>query len=83
MGMTAALKFRSIVTNMENVIAVELLCAAQGIEFRRPLRAGEGVEQAHSIVREMVPKLGEDRALAPDIAAIAAAIRVGRFDTVS
>jgi hypothetical protein len=31
----------------------------------------------------MVPKLGEDRALAPDIAAIAAAIRVGRFDTVS
>ena len=83
MGMTAALKFRTIVTNLENVIAVELLCAAQGIEFRRPLRAGDGVEQAHAIVRALVPKLEEDRALAPDIEAIANAIRQGRFAEVN
>jgi histidine ammonia-lyase len=83
MGMTAALKFRSIVANMENLIAVELLCAAQGIEFRRPLRAGEGVEQAHAIIRELVPKLEEDRALAGDIAAVASAIRDGGFAGVT
>jgi histidine ammonia-lyase len=83
MGMTAALKFRSIVTNLENVIAVELLCAAQGIEFRRPLRSGDGVEQAHAIVRELVPKLEDDRVLAGDIDAVASAIREGRFDSVN
>jgi len=83
MGITAALKFRSIATNLESVIAVELLCAAQGIEFRRPLHAGEGVEQAHSIIRELVPKLAEDRPLAPDIDAISTAIREGKFDPVS
>jgi histidine ammonia-lyase len=63
------------------VIAVELLCAAQGIDYRRPLRAGDGVEQAFAIVRELVPKLAEDRVLAPDITAVAEAIRAGRFET--
>jgi histidine ammonia-lyase len=82
MGMTAALKLRTSVENMEKVVAIELLCAAQGIDFRRPLRAGAGVEAAFSIVREIVPKLEEDRPLAADIDAVAAAIRSGRFDSV-
>jgi histidine ammonia-lyase len=82
MGMTAALKLRTSVENMEKVVAIELLCAAQGIDFRRPLRAGAGVEAAFSMVREIVPKLEEDRPLAPDIDAVAAAIRTGRFDSV-
>jgi histidine ammonia-lyase len=80
MGLTAALKFRTIVENLERVIAVELLCAAQGIDFRRPLRAGEGVEQAHAIIRQLVPKLEADRMLAPDVEAVAGAIRKGFFD---
>ncbi len=82
MGMTAALKLRTSVENMEKVVAIELLCAAQGIDFRRPLRAGAGVEAAFSMVRDIVPKLEEDRPLAADIDAIAAAIRTGRFDSV-
>jgi histidine ammonia-lyase len=80
MGLTAALKFRTIVENLERVIAVELLCAAQGIDFRRPLRAGEGVEQAHAIIRQLVPKREADRMLAPDVEAVAGAIRKGFFD---
>lgn len=80
MGMTAALKLRGIVSNMESVVAVELLCAAQALGFRRPLRAGEGVEQAFEIVRQIAPKLEEDRPLASEIAAVAAAIRQGVFD---
>ena len=82
MGMTAALKLRTSVENMEKVVAIELLCAAQGIDFRRPLRAGVGVEAAFVIVRDIVPKLEEDRPLAADIDAVAAAIRTGRFDSV-
>ena len=82
MGMTAALKLRTSVENMEKIVAIELLCAAQGIDFRRPLRAGAGVEAAFQIVREIVPKLEEDRALAADIDAVAAAIRAGRFDGI-
>ncbi len=82
MGMTAALKLREIVWNMEHVIAVELLCGAQGIDYRRPLRAGAGVEQAYEIVRGIAPPLGEDRPLAAEIGAVAAAIRAGAFETV-
>lgn len=81
MGMTAALKFRTIVENVENVLAIELLAAAEGLEFRRPLRAGRGVERAHAAVRSLVPRLEEDRALSPDIALVAEAIRDGKFDS--
>ncbi len=46
MGMTAALKLRTIVENAENLFAIELLVAASALEFRRPLKAGLGVEAA-------------------------------------
>ncbi len=82
MGMTAALKLSEITANLEHVVAVELLCGAQAIEFRRPLRGGEGVERAHAAVRELAPMLEEDRPLAPDILAVAAAIREGRFEGI-
>src|SRR5437773_1559696 len=51
MGMTAALKLRTIVENAEHLLAIELLAAAEGIEFRRPLKAGVGVERAYESVR--------------------------------
>jgi histidine ammonia-lyase len=79
MGMTAALKFRTIVDNAENVIAIELLAAAEGIEHRRPLKAGAGVERAFATLREIAPPLTQDRALADDIARVATAIREGKF----
>src|SRR6266446_4843282 len=80
MGMTSALKLRSIVNLAENLLAIELLAAAQGLEHRRPLKAGRGVERAFAAVRKIVPPLTEDRALSGDIARVAEAIRRGDFD---
>ncbi|MFN2541330.1 MAG: histidine ammonia-lyase [Chthoniobacterales bacterium] len=81
MGMTAALKLRSIVDLAENLLAIELLAGAEGLEHRRPLRAGAGVERAFAVVREIAPPLSEDRSLSPDIARVADALRHGAFDT--
>ena len=80
MGMTSALKLRSIVELAENLLAVELLTATQGLEYRRPLRAGRGVERAFAAVRKVSPPLTHDRALAGDIVRVAEAIRRGDFD---
>jgi histidine ammonia-lyase len=81
MGMTSGLKLRSIVENAEHVLAIELLAGAEALEHRRPLRAGAGVERAHATVRKYAAPLLEDRVMAPDISAIAAAIRNGEFDS--
>ena len=80
MGMTAAIKLRSIVENAENMLAIELLAGAEGLEYRAPLRPGRGVQRAYEIVRSHVPRLESDRPLSPDIQAIAEAIRRGDFD---
>ena len=80
MGMTGALKLRQIVENVERVVAIELMCAAQGLEFRRPLRPGREIERAYDAVRAIVPHLDQDRVLTPDIEALAAAVRAGKFD---
>ncbi len=79
MGMTSALKLRTIAENAESLLAIELLSAAEALEHRRPLRAGRGVERAYEIVRKYVEPLLEDRALANDIARLADAIRRGEF----
>src|SRR6266513_3670567 len=79
MGMTSALKLRSIVDLAENLLAIELLAAAQGLEYRRPLKAGRGVERAFAAVRKFAPPLTHDRALSGDIARVAEAIREGDF----
>ncbi|HVH38402.1 MAG TPA: histidine ammonia-lyase [Gemmatimonadaceae bacterium] len=79
MAMGAAIKLRRILHNLRHVIAVELMCGAQGLESRRPLRAGVGVERAYAAVRALVPALVEDRVLGPDIERLAVAIGEGRF----
>jgi histidine ammonia-lyase len=81
MGMTSALKMRSIVDLAENLLAIELLSAAQGLEHRRPLKAGRGVERAFAAVRKLSPPLTHDRPLSGDIARVAEAIRQGDFDS--
>ncbi|MDQ6656079.1 MAG: histidine ammonia-lyase [Verrucomicrobiota bacterium] len=81
MGMTAALKLRAIVDNAESLFAIELLTAASALEYRRPLRAGVGVEEAFEKLRAMVPALTEDRPMYGDVALVAAAIRRGEFDS--
>ena len=80
MGMTAALKLRQVVENAEMVLGIELMTAAQALEFRLPLRAALQVEAARVRVREFVAPLREDRVLAGDITRLAAAIRAGAFD---
>ena len=81
MGMTGALKLRTIVENAENVLAIELLAAGEGLEFRRPLKAGVGVERAFATLRGIAPRVDEDRALSTDIERVAEAIRDGQFDS--
>src|SRR5256885_1688063 len=80
MGMTSALKLRGIVENAEHLFAIELLAAAEGLEFRRPLKGGVGVEQAYERVRKLSPAVESDRSMSSDIARVAAAIREGIFD---
>ncbi|HXX42986.1 MAG TPA: histidine ammonia-lyase [Chthoniobacterales bacterium] len=80
MGMTGALKLRSIVDLAENLFAIELLAAAEALEHRHPMKAGRGVERAFGLVRQIAPPLTEDRSLSADIARVAAAIRAGAFD---
>jgi histidine ammonia-lyase len=80
MGMTAATKLRTMVENAEHVIAIEMLAAAEGLEYRAPLQPGEGVRRAYEVVRSHVPRLTRDRALSPDIQKVATAIRNGDLD---
>jgi len=80
MAMGAAWKLRRVIGNVRNILAIELLCGAQGIDFRRPLRSSAPVEQAHALVRAAVPTMDRDRAVSPDILRIADVIAEGRFD---
>jgi histidine ammonia-lyase len=80
MGMTGAIKLRQIVENVERVLGIELMCAAQALEFRRPLKSSRRIEEAHDAVRKVVPRLERDRVLASDIDAMAQAIRRGELD---
>jgi len=83
MGMTAALKLKQIVDNAEKVLAIELMTAAQGLEYRRPLKAATEIERARQFVRTLVPALEEDRVIAGDIERLAKGIRDGDFDSWS
>jgi histidine ammonia-lyase len=79
MAMGAAWKLRRIVRNVQHILGIELMCAMQGIDYRRPLRSSAGVERAHAAVRALVPTLTNDRVLAGDIAALADAVARGAF----
>ncbi|HJQ20238.1 MAG TPA: histidine ammonia-lyase [Gemmatimonadaceae bacterium] len=79
MAMGAAWKLRRVVENVRNVLAIELMCAAQGVDYRAPLRPGKGVARAHEKVRGLVLPLERDRVLADDIARLSAAIADGHF----
>ncbi|MCA9280796.1 MAG: histidine ammonia-lyase [Phycisphaeraceae bacterium] len=78
-GPRACAKARRGVELCAQVVAIELLCAAQAIEHQRPLKSGAGVERAFETIREVVPCLDADRSPSPDIAAIVELILAGRF----
>jgi histidine ammonia-lyase len=75
MGVTAGRKLHEVLDNVENVLAIELICAAQAIEFHRPLKSSDAIEAAHHMIRCHVEPLGEDRILHKDMANIASLIR--------
>jgi histidine ammonia-lyase len=74
MGMTAATKLRSIVEIAELATAIELITAAQGLDFRAPLVPGRGVKVAYDVVRSHVTKTSSDRSMSSDIESIVKAI---------
>ena len=77
MGAFAALKARTVVGHAAHVVATELVCACQGLEFHRPLRSTDVLEGALARVRRHVPRLEEDRSLAAELDALAGALRTG------
>ena len=79
MGATSALHLRDAIDRAEQVLAIEALCAAQGLDFRAPLRPGKGVARAHAAVRERVPHLAADRSPAPDIGAVRDLVHAGEL----
>ena len=79
MATFAARRLGDMVENTATIVAIELLAAAQGIDFRRPLKSSAPLERAHAIVREVAPHLEGDRYLALDIGAMTPLVRAGRF----
>lgn len=75
MGTIAARKFGKIVRNAENVVAMEMLSAAQALDLLAPLRAAAAVQASYEVIRQRVPFAAEDRVFAGDIEAIKGMIR--------
>ena len=83
MGMAAAFKANRILTNAQRVVAAELLCAAQGLEFLKPLTPGRGVRELYRKIRSLDPPiapLSNDRPPGPDLERLAAAVAEGELD---
>ena len=70
MGMSAARRLKPMLENLQNVIAIELLSACQGIDFLAPLRTGVEGLKAYELVRSVSESVHADRSLAPDIVAV-------------
>ncbi len=77
MGNASGLKAWQVLANAERVLAIELLAGAQAVEFLAPLEPGAGAGAARDAVRALSPRLADDRSLASDIEAVAAALRDG------
>ncbi len=82
MGMGSALKLKPILSNTEHILAIELLCAAQGVDFHHPLQPGTGSRRTLQMIRRLVPRLDHDRVLAPDIERVRALVAGGALTGV-
>ncbi len=79
MATFAARKAGEVAANSAHVVAIELLAAAQGIEFHAPLKTSAALQAAHAKIRTVSPYLAQDRSLAGDIARVRALIEAGEF----
>lgn len=83
MAMAAAVKLRRSVRNLRHVLAIELIVAAEGIEYRRPLRSSAPVEDAHRLVRSVVARQSGDRSPSTDITRLGEAMGAGLLDAIT
>jgi histidine ammonia-lyase len=79
MATHGARRLLTMAENTATIVGIELLAAAQGIEFHRPLRSSQVLEDAHALIRKAVAAYDQDRFFAPDIAAATALVRQGSF----
>jgi histidine ammonia-lyase len=79
MGVTAAQKARQILENVEYVTAIELLCAAQAVDFRGPEKLGRGTRKAYEMIRRKVSRVRGDRILSGDIEKIKDLVGTGKL----
>ena len=82
MGMSGARRLNRMLDNLRHTVAIELLCAAQGIELLAPLQTGTLAKKAIATVRAVSPKVVEDRPLSPDIEAVTAKIADATFSAI-
>jgi histidine ammonia-lyase len=82
MGMSGARRLEKMLHNLRHTIAIELLCACQGIDLLAPLQTGTLAKRAYAAVRAKSLKVTEDRSLAPEIEVVSSAIAEGQFSTL-
>jgi histidine ammonia-lyase len=82
MGMSGARRLERMLQNLRHTIAIELLCACQGIDLLAPLQTGTLARKAYEMVRANSPKLTQDRPLAGDIEAVSALVANGAFSAI-
>ena len=80
MATHGAWRLRQMNVNSRAILAIELLAAAEGLDFRKPLKSSEPLVEAHAMIREKVPPRLEDREFSTDIDAVSALIGQGAFD---
>jgi len=79
MGMSGARRLAKMLRNLQHILAIELLCACQGIDLLAPLQTGTLASEAYAAVRAKSSKVTEDRPLASDINGVSALIASGLF----
>jgi histidine ammonia-lyase len=82
MGMSGARRLARMLQNLRYVLAIELLCACQGIDLLAPLQTGALAKKAYEAVRAKSAKVVQDRPLAPEIEAVAEQVARGTFSAI-
>lgn len=79
MGSISGRKLNQVLHNLEKILAIELMFAAQGLEFRRPLKSSKIIEKNYDLIREKVKKLEDDRLIGEDILALCTMVKERKF----
>jgi histidine ammonia-lyase len=82
MATFAARRLQAMIGNTAHILGIELLAAAQGVEFLRPLQSSAALEQAHALLRQQIPAMHQDRYLAPDIEHATTLVRNGALSRI-